>query len=61
MMEEKRIMYGNGLKEKIIKVENIQMRLGGMIEINDMRFEVKRGDINEIIGKNGEGKKKVLK
>ncbi|WP_134790149.1 ATP-binding cassette domain-containing protein, partial [Brucella suis] len=53
-------MSGNGLKDTILQVEHLSMRFGGLIAINDLSFDVKRGDITAIIGPNGAGKTTVF-
>ncbi|MBV2144789.1 ATP-binding cassette domain-containing protein [Falsochrobactrum sp. TDYN1] len=53
-------MTGNGSKETILAVEHLSMRFGGLVAINDLSFEVKRGDITAIIGPNGAGKTTVF-
>ena len=53
-------MAGNGSKETILTVEHLSMRFGGLIAINDLSFDVKRGDITAIIGPNGAGKTTVF-
>ncbi|EFG38667.1 branched-chain amino acid transport system ATP-binding protein [Brucella sp. NVSL 07-0026] len=59
-MAETSIMSGNGLKDTILQVEHLSMRFGGLIAINDLSFDVKRGDITAIIGPNGAGKTTVF-
>ncbi|WLU19588.1 ATP-binding cassette domain-containing protein [Brucella abortus] len=53
-------MSGNGLKDTILQDEHLSMRFGGLIAINDLSFDVKRGDITAIIGPNGAGKTTVF-
>ncbi len=53
-------MSGNSLKDTILQVEHLSMRFGGLIAINDLSFDVKRGDITAIIGPNGAGKTTVF-
>lgn len=53
-------MSGNTQKDTILQVEHLSMRFGGLVAINDLSFNVKRGDITAIIGPNGAGKTTVF-
>jgi len=46
--------------DPILKVEHLSMKFGGLIAINDLSLEAKRGDITAIIGPNGAGKTTVF-
>jgi branched-chain amino acid transport system ATP-binding protein len=46
--------------DPILTVEHLTMRFGGLIAINDLSFNVGRGDITAIIGPNGAGKTTVF-
>ncbi|MBM2715145.1 ABC transporter ATP-binding protein [Mesorhizobium caraganae] len=46
--------------DPILKVEHLSMRFGGLMAINDLSFEAKRGDITALIGPNGAGKTTVF-
>lgn len=44
----------------VLRVEHLSMKFGGLIAINDLNFEAKRGDITALIGPNGAGKTTVF-
>jgi branched-chain amino acid transport system ATP-binding protein len=44
----------------ILKVEHLSMRFGGLMAINDLSFEARRGEITALIGPNGAGKTTVF-
>ncbi len=46
--------------DTILKVEHLSMRFGGLMAINDLSFEAKRGEITALIGPNGAGKTTVF-
>ncbi len=46
--------------DTILNVEHLSMRFGGLMAINDLSFQVKRGDITAQIGPNGAGKTTVF-
>ncbi len=50
----------NITKDTILKVEHLSMKFGGLMAINDLTFEAKRGDITALIGPNGAGKTTVF-
>lgn len=47
-------------KDTVLQVEHLSMRFGGLVAINDLSFDVKRGDITALIGPNGAGKTTVF-
>ncbi|RCS24026.1 ABC transporter ATP-binding protein [Phyllobacterium salinisoli] len=46
--------------DPILKVEHLSMKFGGLVAINDLSLEARRGDITAIIGPNGAGKTTVF-
>src|SRR5689334_16820519 len=48
------------LDDPVLKVEHLTMRFGGLVAVNDLVFQVGRGDITALIGPNGAGKTTVF-
>ena len=48
------------MSQTILKVEHLTMRFGGLTAINNLSFEVRRGEITALIGPNGAGKTTVF-
>jgi len=46
--------------DTILAVEHLTMRFGGLVAVNDLSFEAKRGEITAVIGPNGAGKTTVF-
>jgi branched-chain amino acid transport system ATP-binding protein len=44
----------------VLRVEHLTMRFGGLVAVDDLGFEVKRGTISALIGPNGAGKTTVF-
>jgi branched-chain amino acid transport system ATP-binding protein len=44
----------------LLRIENMFMRFGGLIAVNNLSFEAKRGEITALIGPNGAGKTTVF-
>ncbi|AWN40333.1 ABC transporter ATP-binding protein [Methylobacterium durans] len=47
-------------RKVVLTVEHLSMRFGGLLAVNDLSFEVLRGDITALIGPNGAGKTTVF-
>ncbi|MBI4988637.1 MAG: ABC transporter ATP-binding protein [Rhodocyclales bacterium] len=47
-------------EETFLRVENVNLRFGGVKAITGVSFEIKRGEISSIIGPNGAGKSSML-
>src|ERR1700722_8201448 len=48
------------MTDPLLVVEHLTMRFGGLVAVNDLSFEVGRGDITALIGPNGAGKTTVF-
>ncbi len=46
--------------DTVLAVEHLTMRFGGLIAVDDVSFEARRGEITAIIGPNGAGKTTVF-
>lgn len=51
---------GRWTRDPVLTVEHLTMRFGGLVAINDLSFDVGRGDITALIGPNGAGKTTVF-
>lgn len=47
-------------RDTLLRVENLSMRFGGLVAVDSLSFEARRGDITAIIGPNGAGKTTVF-
>lgn len=48
------------MSETILEIKNITMKFGGVTAINNLSFEVKKGEIYGLIGPNGAGKTTIF-
>lgn len=46
----------NNAKESVLRLEDITMQFGGVIAVNNLNLEVRKGEIIGLIGPNGAGK-----
>jgi branched-chain amino acid transport system ATP-binding protein len=46
--------------QPLLKVEHVTMRFGGLVAVNDLSFEARKGEITALIGPNGAGKTTVF-
>ncbi len=50
----------SGPRDALLRVEHLSMRFGGLLAVNDLSFEARRGEITALIGPNGAGKTTVF-
>jgi branched-chain amino acid transport system ATP-binding protein len=48
------------MSEKLLSVENLTMKFGGLTAIDNLTFSAKENEITSIIGPNGAGKTTVF-
>ena len=47
-------------RDTVLRLEHLTMRFGGLLAVQDLSFEAKRGAITALIGPNGAGKTTVF-
>ena len=50
----------SAMNEPLLRVERMTMRFGGLVAINDLSFDIRKGEITALIGPNGAGKTTVF-
>ncbi len=48
------------IADPVLTVEHLTMRFGGLVAVDDLSFDIRRGDITALIGPNGAGKTTVF-
>ena len=48
------------MSEVLLSAKNLSVRFGGVLAVNDVSFDVRRGEVFTLIGPNGAGKTTVF-
>ena len=51
---------GRTIGPAVMEMQNITLRFGGVVAIQDISFDIREGEIRAIIGPNGAGKSSML-
>ena len=49
------------MQDYILQMEHITKRFSGVIALDDVNFQVRRGEIHALVGENGAGKSTLMK
>ena len=50
----------NGIEQSIVRVEHLVKRYNSTVAVNDVSFEIKKGEIFGLLGPNGAGKSTII-
>ena len=53
-------MAATPMSDPILSLEHVSMKFGGLVAVNDLSFQARRGEITALIGPNGAGKTTVF-
>ena len=53
-------MADTTMSDPILSLEHVSMKFGGLVAVNDLTFQARRGEITALIGPNGAGKTTVF-
>ncbi|MDQ2836432.1 MAG: ABC transporter ATP-binding protein [Actinomycetota bacterium] len=56
MSTDSAVATGNSVTDLVFSVENVTLRFGGVVSLNDVSLSMRRGEILAVIGPNGAGK-----
>ncbi|MFP5398608.1 MAG: ATP-binding cassette domain-containing protein, partial [Gammaproteobacteria bacterium] len=48
------------MQDVLLSAKNLEVRFGGVLAVNDVSFDVRRGEVFTLIGPNGAGKTTVF-